>query len=134
MRPLYNNLKIVLEAAGFNVAPYGENTFDDGSRSVVIEILETNVIEPGFNIFESTFNVSLINDAQWEENCALINDAIHSFIPMGERIYEEELSIADNSEMMEILELPAITSLNTEVDPDTGEEIQTSTFQIKYCY
>ena len=38
MKKLYNNLKEVLTEVGFDIAPYGENTFMNEERSIRLEM------------------------------------------------------------------------------------------------
>lgn len=133
MKSLYNNLRSVLESVGFNVALYGENTIDYGERTLEINIGEINVIQPGFNIMEASVTLTLVHDNEWEILSGLISDALHSFIPMAERA-DEEMSIADNSDLMELVDIPEITNMVLEIDEVNGAEFQSLSYTIKYVY
>lgn len=133
MKSLYNNLRTVFEALGFNVALYGENTIDYGERTLEINIGEINVIQPGFNIMEASVTLTLVHDNQWEILSGLISDALHSFIPMAERT-DEEMSIADNSDLMELVDIPEITNMALEIDEVNGAEYQSISYSLKYVY
>ena len=133
MKSLYNNLRTVFEALGFNVALYGENTIDYGERTLEINIGEINVIQPGFNIMEASVTLTLVYDNQWEILSGLISDALHSFIPMAERT-DEEMSIADNSDLMELVDIPEITNMLLEIDEVNCAEYQSISYTLKYVY
>ena len=133
MKSLYNNLRTVFESLGFNVALYGENTIDYGERTLEINIGEINVIQPGFNIMEASVTLTLVHDNQWEILSGLISDALHSFIPMAERT-DEEMSIADNSDLMELADIPEITNMALEIDEVNGAEYQSISYSLKYVY
>lgn len=133
MKSLYNNLRTVFEALGFNVALYGENTIDYGERTLEINIGEINVVQPGFNIMEASVTLTLVHDNQWEILSGLISDALHSFIPMAERT-DEEMSIADNSDLMELVDIPEITNMILEIDEVNGAEYQSISYTLKYVY
>ena len=133
MKSLYNNLRTVFESLGFNVALYGENTIDYGDRTLEINVGEINVIQPGFNIMEASVTLTLVHDNQWEILSGLISDALHSFIPMAERT-DEEMSIADNSDLMELVDIPEITNMVLEIDEFNGAEYQSISYTLKYVY
>ena len=133
MKSLYNNLRSVLESVGFNVALYGENTIDYGERTLEINIGEINVIQPGFNIMEASVTLTLVHDNEWEILSGLISVALHSFIPMAERA-DEEMSIADNSDLMELVDIPEITNMVLEIDEANGAEYQSLSYLLKYVY
>lgn len=133
MKSLYNNLRTVLESVGFNIAYYGENTIDYGERTLEINIGEINVIQPGFNIMEASVTLTLVYDNEWEILSGLISDALHSFIPMAERA-DEEMSIADNSDLMELVDIPEITNMVLEIDEANGAEYQSLSYTLKYVY
>lgn len=134
MRSLYNNLRSVLESVGFNVAMYGENTIDYGERTLEINIGEIGVIQPGFNIIEAQITLTLVHDNEWEMLSGLISDALHSFIPIQDRVSDEEMKIADNSELMELVDIPEITNMILEIDEATGTEYQSISYSLKYVY
>lgn len=134
MKSLYNNLRSVLESVGFNVALYGENTIDYGERTLEINIGEINVIQPGFNIMEASVTLTLVHDNEWEILSGLISDALHSFIPIQDRVSDEEMKIADNSELMELVDIPEITNMVLEIDEANGAEYQSLSYLLKYVY
>ena len=76
---------------------------------------------------------NLVHDNEWEILSGLISDALHSFIPMAERA-DEEMSIADNSDLMELVDIPEITNMVLEIDEANGAEYQSLSYLLKYVY
>ena len=120
MNTLYNRLKWCLEIASYNVAPLGENTIDDGERTMKISISDLHPLQQYFNIMETTVTFTFINGNTWEDNANFLKERLISFIPREDRS-EEYKPLADYSERLTLLDEPEITDIVTEADDDTGE-------------
>lgn len=65
MRDLYNTLTDVLGDAGFNLAPFGEDSFQMADRSIRLEMGEKNPLAPSFDMYSATFTVTFLNGFSW---------------------------------------------------------------------
>lgn len=73
MNTLYNRLKYVFEMGGaHNIAPFTENSIDDGNRTLKISISDLHPLQHYFNIMEATVTFTFINGNTWEENASLV--------------------------------------------------------------
>ena len=129
MKELYNKLKLVFEQWGFDLAPYGENTFFNPDRTLILELKQAEVIEPLFCIFETTFTVSFVNGETWETNSAKLSDALTSCICPEDRA-ENMLDLPDNSTILKILEAPEFSEIGVEIDAEDAEEMSNVTVTI----
>lgn len=134
MKKIYNALRSYYVSAGFNIAPFGEDSFDDGTRSFVLTIEEVKPLQAGFDMYEATFTVSFINGHTWEENSEALWQGLCSFIPLDERVDVSALNIAENTDILTLLELPEFTDISVEHDSDNAREIHNVTISIKYHY
>lgn len=134
MKKLYNTLRDYYGTVGFDVAPFGEDSIDDGSRTLILEIDEVKQIEAGFDMFEATFIVSFINGNTWAENSEALWQGLCSFIPLDERVDDTALNLPDNSDIMTLLDIPEFTNISAEHDSVTAEETHSVTISIKYHY
>lgn len=132
MNKLYNILKWAMEQKGWNVAPFAENTFDNGERTLEITIGELQPVQQGFDIMETTVTFTFINGNTWEENSLELWEALTSFIPVGERI--EELTLPDNSDRLTILETPEYSDIITEQDENTGNTTSSVTVTFTFNF
>lgn len=133
MNTLYNRLKWCLEIARYNVAPLGENTIDDGNRTIKISISDLHPIQQYFNIMETTVTFTFINGNTWEDNANFLKERLISFIPREDRS-EEYKNLADYSARFTILDEPEITDIVTEADDDTGEISDSVTVTFPFIY
>lgn len=134
MKKLYNTLRNYYESVGYNIAPFGEDSFDDGFRTLILSIDEVNPIEAGFDMYEATFTITFINGNTWEENSETLWNGLCSFIPWNERVDITALSLPDNSDLMTLLDVPEFSNINVEHDADNAEEKHNVTISIKYHY
>ena len=134
MKKLYNTLREVLTEVGFNIAPFGENTIDDGTRTVEITIDELEPVEAGFNTWQGTVTFNFINGYSWEENSIDLWEVLSSFIPLADRVDEEALNIVDNSAKLELLELPQYSDIITTHDEDTGNATSSVSVTLTFQY
>lgn len=132
MNKLYNILKWAMEQKGWNVAPFAENTFDNGERTLEITIGELQPVQQGFDIMETTVTFTFINGNTWEENSLELWETLTSFIPVGERI--EELTLPDNSDRLTILETPEYSDIITEQDENTGNTTSSVTVTFTFNF
>lgn len=134
MKKLYNTLRDYYETVGFDIAPFGEDSTDDGSRTLVLDIEEVKQIEAGFDMFEATFIVSFINGNTWAENSEVLWQGLCSFIPVDERVDITAINIPDNSDVLMLLDIPEFTNISVEHDEVNAEEKYSVTISIKYRY
>lgn len=134
MKKLYNTLRDYYETVGFDIAPFGEDSIDDGFRTLVLDIEEVKQIEAGFDMFEAVFTVSFINGNTWAENSEVLWQGLCSFIPLDERIDESSLNLPDNSDVLTLLDIPEFTNISAEHDAVNAEEMHSVTISIKYRY
>lgn len=134
MKKLYNTLRDYYETVGFDIAPFGEDSTDDGSRTLILDIDEVKQIEAGFDMFEATFMVSFINGNTWADNSETLWQGLCSFIPVDERVDITAINLPDNSDIMTLLDIPEFTNISAEHDATTAEEKHSVTISIKYRY
>ena len=134
MKKLYNTLRDYYETVGFDIAPFGEDSTDDGSRTLVLDIEEVKQIEAGFDMFEATFIVSFINGNTWAENSEALWQGLCSFIPVDERVDITAMNLPDNSDVLMLLDIPEFTNISVEHDEVNAEEKYSVTISIKYRY
>lgn len=134
MKKLYKTLKDYYESVGFDIAPFGEDSIDDGSRTLVLSIDEVKPIEAGFDMFEAVFTATFINGNTWADNSEALWEGLCSFIPVDERVDVTTLNLPDNSDVMTLLDIPEFTNISAEHDADTAEESYSVTISIKYRY
>lgn len=132
MNRLYNILKWAMEQKGWNIAPFAENTIDNGERTLEINIGELQPVQQGFDIMEATVTFTFINGNNWEENSLELWEALTSFIPISERI--EALTLPDNSERLTILETPQFSDILTEQDENTGNTTSSVTVTFTFNF
>lgn len=132
MNRLYNILKWAMEQKGWNVAPFAENTIDNGERTLEINIGELQPVQQGFDIMEATVTFTFINGNNWEENSLELWEALTSFIPISERI--EALTLPDNSDRLTILETPQFSDILTEQDENTGNTTSSVTVTFTFNF
>lgn len=132
MNKLYNILKWAMEQKGWNVAPFAENTFDNGERTLEITIGELQPVQQGFDIMEATITFTFINGNNWEENSLELWEALTSFIPVNERI--EALTLPDYSNRLTILETPQFSDIITEQDENTGNTTSSVTVTFTFNF
>lgn len=132
MNRLYNILKWAMEQKGWNVAPFAENTIDNGERTLEINIGELQPVQQGFDIMEATVTFTFINGNNWEENSLELWEALTSFIPVNERI--EALTLPDNSYRLTILETPQFSDILTEQDENTGNTTSSVTVTFTFNF
>lgn len=134
MKKLYNTLRNYYESVGFDIAPFGEDSFDEGQRTLVMTIGDVKPLQAGFDMYEATLTISFINGNTWNENSEVLWQGLCSFIPKEERIDEASTDLPDNSEMMTLLDVPEFTDIYVEHDEDNAEEKHNVTISIKYHY
>lgn len=132
MNRLYNILKWAMEQKGWNIAPFAENTIDNGERTLEINIGELQPVQQGFDIMEATVTFTFINGNNWEENSLELWEALTSFIPVNERI--EALTLPDNSYRLTILETPQFSDILTEQDENTGNTTSSVTVTFTFNF
>lgn len=132
MNKLYNILKWAMEQKGWNVAPFAENTFDNGERTLEITIGELQPVQQGFDIMEATITFTFINGNNWEENSLDLWEALTAFIPISERI--EALTLPDYSNRLTILETPQFSDILTEQDENTGNTTSSVTVTFTFNF
>lgn len=134
MKKLYNILRDYYEAVGFDIAPFGEDSIDEGNRTLILSIDELKPIEAGFDMYEASITFSFINGNTWEENSEILWEGLCSFIPLDERVDPSSLVLPDNSDMLYLLDVPEFTDINSEHDATNAEERHNVTISIKYRY
>lgn len=132
MNKLYNKLQSVLGQMGWSIAPFCENTFDDGDRTLNIEITDLHPIQAGFQTMEATITFTFLNGNSWEENSVKLWESLCSFIPLEDRI--EEYFIPDNSNELTLLDIPEYNEIVTEQDEDTGTTSSSVTVTIIFNF
>ena len=116
-----------------NVAPFTENTIDDGERTLKININELHPLQHYFNIMEATVTFTFINGKAWEDNAKLILERLMIFIPREERS-EEYKPVPDQSSRLTLLDEPEFEDIVTEVDEDTGEFSHSVTVSFPFIF
>lgn len=120
MKEFYNSLKTLFEKYGLKMANYGEYSFTNEERNAVVTLETMNEVEPLFGIYETTFQISFINGETWENNSALLSDALSSCIPVEDR--PENIDLPDNTSILKILETPEFSDIETTFDDENGDE------------
>ena len=133
MNTLYNMLTWCFTIASCNVAPFTENTIDDGERTLKISINELHPLQHYFNIMEATVTFTFINGNTWEENAQFLKERLISFIPREDRS-EEYKNLADYSARFTLLDEPEFEDIVTEVDEDTGEISHSVTVSFPFIF
>ena len=132
MRFLYEVLRALLTQHGYDIAPFHENTFETDDRNLAIDIESINEFMPLFGIYEATVSFYFLDDT-WEDNAAKLSDIIMTLIPVENRPDDDECRfMADNSDMVEVLDVPEWSNVMVEIDPDNSDEVHKVTALIKY--
>lgn len=61
MKKLYTTLAEVLIESGYDVAVWGEDSYETTDRSVRIDMVEQSQIAPEFDMYTATFNVVFLH-------------------------------------------------------------------------
>ena len=107
---------------GFNVAPYGEHSFTNEDRDIRITLINKTPLAPMFDMYSANLEVAFLNGANWAENASKLSDALMSFIPMQDRIQEEEKQLPDNSDKLTLLDVPEFGQIQAVFDQDNGDQ------------
>lgn len=134
MKNLYNTIREVLqEEAGFSIAPYCQNTFEDVDRTVRLEMGIKSQLSPSFDMYNATFTVCFMNGQDWASNAAKLSDALMTFIPLEDRPDEECRLLPDNSYRMQLLDVPEFSEIEVTIDENTADEEHSVEVTINYC-
>lgn len=132
MKFLYEVIRALLIQHGYNIAPFHENTFQTEERTLAIEIDSINEVMPLFGIYEGTLSFYFFNET-WEANAAKLSDILMTLIPVENRPDDDECRfLADNSHMVELLDVPEWSGIAVEVDADNSDEVHKVSALIKY--
>jgi hypothetical protein len=132
MKYLYNTLTQVLRDFGYDVASWGLDEIQPEERTVKLELVEQNQIEPQFDMYEASFNIVFLN-GDWAENASKLSDALTTFLPMEDRVDEASKKLLDNSSKLTLLEAPQFSEISVEYNEDTAEEEHAVMVTIHYC-
>jgi hypothetical protein len=133
MKKFYNILRSVFNENGYNVAPWGEDTYENEDRSIRIELLEQSEVEPLFSVYNISMTVTFIK-GDWAENAAKLSDILTTFIPRDDRPDAESKTLPDNSHMVTILEAPQYADITYDIDEDTADEEHSVLVTLFYQY
>lgn len=134
MKKLYNSIREALQEVGFNIAPFSENTIDNGERTAILDITELSPVQAGFDTWEATFTLEFVNGNSWEENSLTLWQVLCSFIPLEDRLDPDTLQLPDKSNVLTLLDTPQFSDINSSHDEDTGYSIHSVTVTINFNY
>lgn len=132
MKFLYEVLRALLIQHGYDIAPFHENSFQTDERNLAIEIDSINEVMPLFGIYEATLSFYFLNET-WEANAAKLSDILMTLMPIEYRPDDDECRfLPDNSDMLELIDLPEWSGVAVEIDTDNSDEVHKVTALIKY--
>lgn len=133
MKKLYTTLAEVLNECGYNVAEWGEDSFQTDERTLRLELVEQEQLAPQFDMYSATFTVVFLH-GDWADNACKLSDALMTLIPMEDRADEESIKLPDNTNKLTLLEVPQFSEILTDYDSDTAEEEHSVSVTIHYTY